>query len=78
MTCRDEAAPLAIKGVASVVAVTVMGGGLGDLGHISGRGYLAIPAHPVLSRLPWTAPGAQEWQDNLFLRYGLDPPDLPH
>ena len=22
--------------------------------------------------------GVQEWQDALFLRYGLDPPDLPH
>ena len=21
--------------------------------------------------------GAQEWRDTLFLRYGLDPPDLP-
>ena len=22
--------------------------------------------------------GAQEWRDALFLRYGLEPPDLPH
>ena len=22
--------------------------------------------------------GTQEWRDALFLRYGLDPPDLPH
>ena len=22
--------------------------------------------------------GVQEWQDALFLRYGLDPPELPH
>ena len=22
--------------------------------------------------------GAQEWRDALFLRYGIDPPDLPH
>ena len=22
--------------------------------------------------------GAQKWRDALFLRYGLDPPDLPH
>ena len=22
--------------------------------------------------------GAQEWQDAIFLRYGQDPPDLPH
>ena len=21
--------------------------------------------------------GAQEWQDSVFLRYGIDPPDLP-
>ena len=30
-------------------------GGLGDLDHISGRGHLNIPAHPVPSRLPWTS-----------------------
>ena len=28
---------------------------MGSLGHISGRGHLAIPAHPVPSHLPLTA-----------------------
>ena len=28
---------------------------MGDLGHISGRGHLAIPAHPVPSHLPLTS-----------------------
>ena len=28
---------------------------MGDLGHIAGIGHLAIPVHPVMSRLPWTA-----------------------
>ena len=34
-----------------------------------------------LSVLPSTANGtelgAQEWRDSLFLRYGIEPPDLP-
>ena len=25
----------------------------------------------------WGGSGDQEWRDTLFLRYGLDPPDLP-
>ena len=29
--------------------------GLGDLGHIAGRGHITIPSHPVLSCLPLTA-----------------------
>ena len=59
MTHRDEAASLAIKGMIDldfgVASVTVNGGGLGALGHIVGRGHLVIPAHPDLSRSPWTA-----------------------
>ena len=31
-----------------------------------------------LSTVNGTEMGAQEWTDSLFLRYGLDPPDLPH
>ena len=31
------------------------GRGLGAIFHIAGRGHLTIPAHPVLSRVPWTA-----------------------
>ena len=31
-----------------------------------------------LSTVNGTELGVQEWQDALFLRYGLDPPYLPH
>ena len=64
MTCRDKAAPITIEDVEilkfGVAAVTIMGGGLGALGHIVGIGHLTIPAHPVLSSLQWTtAPSAR-------------------
>ena len=31
----------------------------------------------LLSTVNETEMGAQEWRDSLFLRYGLDPPELP-
>ena len=56
---RDKSSTLTVKGVeyikVGVADVAVMGGGLGDLGHIAGIGYLATPAHPVPSSLLWMA-----------------------
>ena len=54
MTRRDKATPLAVEGVANgklcVAAVAVFGGGLGALGHSSGRRHRAISALPDRSR----------------------------
>ena len=55
----DKAASLEVEGMlygeSDVAAVAVMGGVLGDLVHIAGRGHIAIPTHPVPSHLPLTA-----------------------
>ena len=55
----DEAAPLAIEGVANgkfgVAEITVFGEVWGALGRITGRGHHTIPAPPALSHSPYTA-----------------------
>ena len=45
-----------------------------QLGRIQRKGVwlLVLP-----STVNWTALGAQEWRDSLFLCYGFNPPDLP-
>ena len=54
------------------------GGGLGDIGHITGRGHIYILVHPVLSRLLWTAAPSSRTQSLLpvavDVHVGLGPP----
>ena len=59
VTRRDKAAPAYSQGHGRLrtwcCSRCINEGGLGALFHIAGRGHLAIPAHPVTSRLPWMA-----------------------
>ena len=59
-------------------AETVVGAPIQDTQHVRRATNTGawITMHP--SMVNDTNLGAQEWRYALFLRYGLEPPDLPH